>query len=123
MGALDHYASMSSQHKNPNINQIQQTKRAKQEHCRDKINMIYEKLRIKKGLGTEMMDLGQIQNHLPKKLKDIFIKTNNHAQILMDMNILNNAFCDILEQVCCYKLELGLTTQKMIESYNILMLM
>jgi len=46
-----------------------------------------------------------------------------HGSIAHELKTLNTAFVPILHLLVCYKSELGLAMQRMIESYNILMLL
>lgn len=39
-----------------------------------------------------------------------------------EANILNQSFLQVIDQVCCYRMELGIMLQKLVESYNSIIL-
>ena len=45
-----------------------------------------------------------------------------HKDILQDLTQMNLSFLPILDYLICYKSELGLSLQRMIENYNMLLL-
>ena len=47
----------------------------------------------------------------------------HHGAILRDITDLNASFVPVLDFLTCYKSEFGLMLQRMIESYNFLLLM
>jgi hypothetical protein len=47
----------------------------------------------------------------------------HHGPLLRDLQDLNAAFIPVLDFLCCYKTEFGVMLQRMIESYNIILLM
>jgi len=46
------------------------------------------------------------------------MKNESHAGLLGDMNSLNASFIDVIDTVCGYRIELGISLQRLIESYN-----
>ena len=46
----------------------------------------------------------------------------HHCDILEDLRVLNKAFLPILDYMVCYKAELGLCLQRLVEAYNIVTL-
>ena len=46
----------------------------------------------------------------------------HHCDILYDLTFLNNAFLPVLDYLVCYKSEVGLMCQRLVESCNILLL-
>lgn len=46
----------------------------------------------------------------------------HHGQIIHDLKLLNSAFLPVLDYNIAFKPELGLTLQRMIEAFNLLML-
>lgn len=75
-------------------------------------------------------NLAALQKQLAPHLKSVFLshgapqrdgshlKNAMHNELFKDMNRLNGCFMDITDAVCAYKVELGTTLQKLIESYN-----
>ena len=51
-------------------------------------------------------------------IREWFVRNPNHTDLLNDMNYLNTSFIDIIDTVCGYRIELGTSLQKLIESYN-----
>ena len=52
-----------------------------------------------------------------------FFNLPGHGNILNELLALNTSFVPILNYMVCYKSEIGLALQRMIESYNILILL
>jgi hypothetical protein len=46
----------------------------------------------------------------------------HHSLVLQNLKLLNKAFLPVLDYNICYKPELGLCLQRMIESYNLVIL-
>jgi len=51
-------------------------------------------------------------------IREWFVRNPNHTDLLNDMNYLNTSFIDIIDTVCGYRIELGTSLQKLVESYN-----
>lgn len=41
-----------------------------------------------------------------------------HVEILNSLNFINSEFIEIIDTVCGYRIELGMSLQKLVESYN-----
>jgi len=49
---------------------------------------------------------------------DIIMQNNRHNEMFKDMNRLNGCFLDVIDNVCGYKVEMGIMLQRLVESYN-----
>jgi hypothetical protein len=71
-------------------------------------------------LKDTMINLGSIESLLPVLMRAKFYNEANHASLVQTLNQLNSAFVPILDHMVCFKSEVGLCLQRMIESYNVL---
>ena len=71
---------------------------------------------------TDLVQLDALEYHLPDRLKAIFLNLPLHTGILKDLKLLNGGFLPILDYTIAFKPELGLALQRLVESYNLLML-
>ena len=56
-------------------------------------------------------------------MRDKFFNLPGHGRIVHELQALNSSFVPILNYLICYKSEIGLALQRMVESYNILLLL
>jgi hypothetical protein len=83
---------------------------------------MHAKLRQKAGLKEQLLHMDDLASHLPPRIQYLFKKLPIHKEILSDLNKLNAAFLPIVDYMVCYKSEIGLCLQQLIESFNILLL-
>jgi len=104
-----------------NVDNIRDYKLLEMETYKQQISDLHSGLMIRKSVCSgKDSNLMQIQKLLAPNLKEIFLNDNNteHNMLFRDMNNLNGSFLDILDNVATYKVELAITLQKMVESYN-----
>ena len=70
-----------------------------------------------------MITLHALQNHLPKNIRNDFLKLHGQGPLIGHLNTLNSCFIPILDFLVLFKSDLGLALQRMIEAYNIIILM
>ncbi len=78
---------------------------------------------MRKGLKDDLLQLQAIDQHIAKHLRFKFFNLPGHGNIVHELQALNSSFVPILNYMVCYKSEIGLALQRMVESYNILILM
>ena len=71
-----------------------------------------------KNVNSENSNLYSVQRALTPYFREYFMSNPKHAWLLSDMNNLNGNFIDIIDTVCGYRIEMGLSLQKLVESYN-----
>jgi hypothetical protein len=72
----------------------------------------------KKAVTSETANLHAVQKTMNPQLRQFFMQNEDHAALLSDMNNLNGNFIEVIDTVCGYRIELGLSLQKLVESYN-----
>lgn len=55
-------------------------------------------------------------------MREDFLNVPNHAPLLGYLSTLNASFVPVLDYLICFKSELGLCLQRMVESYNMLLM-
>ena len=90
------------------------------EKSRQQIQDIYKALDVKKHTLGDLNKLTNIQNLMSPTIKNRFLQNMMHQEITEEINILNSASIEIFEQVSCYKVELGLTLQQLLETFTML---
>ena len=75
------------------------------------------------GLEADLINLNSLQSHLPKYMRESFLNIRQHGPLIGHLNTLNACFVPLLEYLVLYKSEVGLSLQRMVEAYNILILM
>eukprot|EP00347_Sterkiella_histriomuscorum_P013232 403365504 len=106
--------------RNLNIGKVQ--KNMDFERQKDLIGKVYTKIKKRKDYGLDVKNLFNIQSCLNPKLKQQYLGNQGFFQIFTETNILNQTFMQIIDQVCCYRLELGMLLQKLVECYNSIIL-
>ena len=96
------------------MNQLEQSKLV--------VESVHARLKQQWQLSTELVNLENIEEHLSYRLKSLFQTLPLHSRVNKDIKIINNAFLPVLNYIVSYKPELGLVLQRMIETYNILIL-
>ena len=77
---------------------------------------------MEQGLSNELLNLHALEQHLPAGMRDSFLNLSSHNPLLGYLSTLNASFVPVLDYMISFKSELGLCLQRMIESYNMLML-
>mmetsp|Transcript_34621 Transcript_34621/g.52960 ORF Transcript_34621/g.52960 Transcript_34621/m.52960 type:complete len:80 (+) Transcript_34621:660-899(+) len=72
----------------------------------------------KKYLTRMTVNMEHIENSLTPQFRIEFMKNPMHAELLAYLNKLNAAFLGIVDHVCSYRVELGASLEKLVESYN-----
>ena len=63
-----------------------------------------------------------LEKHLPPHMRADFLNTPTHSPLLGYLATLNACFVPVLDYLICFKSELGLCLQRMIESYNLILM-
>ena len=63
-----------------------------------------------------------LEQHLPTHMREEFLNLPMHSPLLGYLSTLNACFVPVLDYLICYKSELGLCLQRMIESYNMVLM-
>lgn len=98
----------------------------------ERIHRIHQKLMQKKAVSSGgNSSLNAIQKLLSQKMaktfltthgkhldQEIILQNSQHNELFKDMNRLNGSFLDVVDNVCSYKVELGIMLQRLIECYN-----
>ena len=50
--------------------------------------------------------------------QEIVLQNSQHNELFKDMNRLNGCFLDVVDNVCSYKVEMGIMLQRLVECYN-----
>lgn len=69
-----------------------------------------------------MLNLHSLEQHLPTNMREDFLNHASHSPLLGYLSTLNACFVPVLDYLICYKSELGLALQRMVESYNMLLI-
>jgi hypothetical protein len=101
-----------------NASSVRDYKNTKLQQNRNNIDFIHASLMGKKNVTSETANLHAIQKTLNPTLRQFFMLNPDHAELLSDMNNLNGNFIDVIDTVCGYRIELGLSLQKLVECYN-----
>ena len=97
-----------------------------------RIHRVHQKLMQKKPVSSGGNScLNAIQKLLSQKMAKTFLTTHGkhldheiilqnsrHNELFKDMNRLNDCFLDVVDNVCSYKVELGIMLQRLVECYN-----
>ena len=86
------------------------------------IETVHAQLRQSKGMQEELLQLISLETHLPQFMRHEFLNHPTQGQMLPKLKALNGAFVPVLDYLTCYKSEIGLCLQRMVESYNLLIL-
>ena len=127
--SLMHYSETSGDVKNlldfthRNIGDLRQFKNEKLHRAKQVIETVHASLRERKGIKEELLNLKAIDTHIPKPMRSKFLDMPGHGSIVQEVRELNSAFVPFLEFLVCYKSDFGLALQRMIESYNLILLM
>ncbi|CDW81151.1 UNKNOWN [Stylonychia lemnae] len=105
-----------------NLNIGKQQKNMDFERHKELINKVYNKIKKRKDYGLDVKNLFNIQSCLNPKLKHHYLSNQGFFQIFTEANVLNQTFLQIIDQVSCYRVELGILLQKLVESYNSIIL-
>ena len=90
---------------------------------KDVIEYLHGNLKDNFGLSDELINLLHLDQHLPPQMQEAFLNNPIHGNLLTPLLQLNEQFIPVLEQLVCYKSDMGLLLQRMVESYNLLILM
>ena len=74
-------------------------------------------------MQDELLNLHSLQSHLPKHMRDAFLNIRQHGPLIGHLNTLNACFVPILDYLILFKSDIGLSLQRMVEAYNILIMM
>ena len=69
-----------------------------------------------------MLNLHALEQHLPMNMRDDFLNIESHSPLLGQLSTLNASFMPILDYLICFKSELGLSLQRMVEAFNLILL-
>ena len=105
-----------------NVNDVKLFKQHKIESSKNAIDEIHTRLKKGRGLTNDVINLEAIQSHLPVRLQEQFLNMPVHSHMIDHIRSLNLSFLDILDFIACYKPELALCFQRLVESYNIVIL-
>lgn len=105
-----------------NMSDVKQFKSVQLNHAKPIIEQIHSNLRHRRQIQSELLQLDKIQSHLPTKLQHLFLSMPHHKTILADLTTLNKEFLPVLDYLVCFKSELGQLLQRLVESYNMILL-
>ena len=71
------------------------------------INRVHHKITNKKEYVFDVNSLSALQTYLTPKLKQQFLSNPNYQETFAEANLINKAFLNVIEQVGCYRIELG----------------
>ena len=93
-----------------NIGNLKDFKVSQLEQSKLIIETVHTKLKTKMLAmqGGDLINLQELENHLPHRLKQIFTGMPLHSSLLKDLKQLNQAFLPILDYTISFKPELGL---------------
>jgi hypothetical protein len=104
------------------MGELKEFKSGKLDNSKFLLEQIHAQLKHTRGLQADLVNLSNIEVHLPPKQRELFVGMAHHGPVLRVLQALNQAFLPILEFQIAYKPELGLALQRLVESYNLLML-
>ena len=84
--------------------------------------MVHGQLRLDQGLQEQLLNLHALEQHLPTNMREEFLNLPMHNPMLGYLSTMNACFVPILDYLICFKSELGLSLQRMIESYNLIIM-
>ena len=84
--------------------------------------MIHSQLKIEQGLTDDLLNLHAIDCHFPQHMREEFLNLPTHSPLLGQLSTLNACFVPVLDYLICFKSELGLCLQRMVESYNMILM-
>lgn len=105
-----------------NLGDLKAFKSKKLEGCKTVIEFMHARLRNQRRIKSELFRLDDLAVHLKPRLQGLFREMPIHSEVLEDLTQLNNAFLPILDFLVCYKAELGLSLQRLVEAYNLVLL-
>lgn len=97
-------------------------KQTKISGAKEQIEMIHGALRQEMGFQEQLLNLHALEQHLPDNMREAFLNLPTHNPLLGYLSTLNANFVPILDYLICFKSELGLSLQRMVESYNLVMI-
>ena len=105
-----------------NIGDLKKFKQTKITGAKEQIEMIHGQLRLDQGLSEQLLNLHALEQHLPTHMREDFLNLPQHSPMLGYLSTLNACFVPVLDYLICFKSELGLSLQRMIESYNLIIM-
>ena len=106
-----------------NAQDVRSSKINKIQPSKEQIELVHGHLREGFGIVDELINLNRLEMHLPQHMHGSFLNNHVHGNLLGSLLALNESFVPVLEYLVCYKAEIGLCLQRMVESYNLLLLM
>ena len=79
-------------------------------------------LREKRKLLGDIIDLASVETHLTGHQRQVFHTIENHKSALQSLKAVNVAFLPVLDYTISFKPELGMCLQRLVESYNLILL-
>ena len=105
-----------------NIADLKLHKNTKIAASKEQIELVHSKLREDLGLQEQLLNLHALELHLPGNMREDFLNMPSHSPLLGYLSTLNASFVPVLDYLICFKPELGLTLQRMTESYNLIVM-
>ena len=110
-------SGMIYDHVKHNISEQKAQQRSVMTQSRSHIDSIYKTLQVKSHTGGEILPL---ENLMTETIRTRFLSIPIHQQITEEINFVNQASAQIMEQVTLYRVELGTTLQQIIEIFSVL---
>lgn len=73
-------------------------------------------------MEEQLLNLHALEQHLPSAMREEFLNMPQHSPMLGYLSTLNACFVPVLDYLICFKSELGLALQRMVESYNLVIM-
>lgn len=105
-----------------NIQDLKLFKMSKIGDAKERIEHVHRQLKQEQGLGNQLINLHALEQHLPCSMRENFLNIDEHTPMLGCLATLNATFVPVLDYLISFKSELGLCLQRMIESYNLILL-
>ena len=109
-------------YKEKNIGDLKTFKSSKMAASREQIELVHGALREIQGVKGDLLNLQALETHLPSHMRKDFLQLPHHGSLLGHLAALNANFAPVLDYLICFKSEVGLCLQRMVESYNMLIL-
>ena len=105
-----------------NIGNLKSFKTTKIANSKEQIEIIHSQLRQEHGMEEELLNVHALEQHLHPSMREDFLNISGHNPLLGYLSTLNASFVPVLDYLICFKSELGLCLQRLVESYNLIFL-
>ena len=102
-----------------NISAIKDLRPSKLSSCYQQIGLIHTQLMTEVEVTQNPTSMRDLESYLEPVLREqLKLGDPRKSDYVSKMNTLNNVFKEVLEMTCNYRIELGITLQRLVEGYS-----